>query len=143
MEYGIWFGFFIVFLLIELATQGLVSAWFSIGSLAAGIAALLGANIPIQILVFVATTTVVLILLKPLAARFLNKRDIKKTNVSAVIGKKGVVITEIDNLHGKGLIEIGSVQWTARSEDDTIIPVDSIVEVTQIKGVKAIVKLVK
>ena len=48
----IWIGLFIILLIIEVFTVGLTTIWFAIGALAAAGANTLGANLTIQIIVF-------------------------------------------------------------------------------------------
>ncbi len=55
-------------------------------------------------------------------------------------GKHAVVTKEINNIKGEGQIILNGLEWTARSEDDEVIPVDTEVEVVEIKGVKAFVR---
>lgn len=52
MEIAIWLGLLVLFGILEAATVALVSLWFMAGSLAALIAALCGAGLPVQVGVF-------------------------------------------------------------------------------------------
>ena len=65
MSYG-WFIVFVVLLFIELATVNLVSIWFAVGSLLAFITTFITDNILIQILVFIISSAIALILTKPI-----------------------------------------------------------------------------
>ena len=59
-------------------------------------------------------------------------------------GKHAIVSKEINNMKEQGQIVLGGIEWIARSiEENTIISVDTEVEVVEIRGVKAIVKPVK
>ena len=76
---------------------------------------------------------------RPLAVRFLNK-DTLKTNVDRVVGMEGVVTEEISNLAGTGKVSLGGNMWTARTENEGgAIPVDAVVTVLRVEGVKLIV----
>lgn len=57
-EIFLWLGLMVVFLIIELATVGLTSIWFSGGALAALLVSLAGAGMVIQIAVFVVISAV-------------------------------------------------------------------------------------
>ena len=57
----IWIGLFIILILIEIFTVGLTTIWFAIGSLAAAAANTLGANLIIQVIVFLAVSVILLI----------------------------------------------------------------------------------
>ena len=72
--------------------------------------------------------------------RYFNKETVQ-TNANSLIGKKAVVIQEIDNLAQTGQVRINDIEWTARSVDDGVkIEKDTIVEIREIQGVKLIVR---
>ena len=109
--------------------------------LVALIAAMCGAGIVIQIVLFLVVSLVLLFFTRPFAVRFLNK-DTLKTNVDRVVGMEGVVTEEISNLAGTGKVSIGGNMWTARTENEGgTIPVDAVVTVLRVEGVKLIVKV--
>ena len=70
--------------------------------------------------------------------------DFKKvsTNSDRNIGKRALVVAEINNKKETGEVKVYSMIWTARSIDDTIIPENSEVIIESIKGVKLIVNKV-
>ena len=136
-----WLIALVVFLVIEAATLGLATIWFAGGALVALIAAMCGAGIVIQIVLFLVVSLVLLFFTRPLAVRFLNK-DTLKTNVDRVVGMEGVVTEEISNLAGTGKVSLGGNVWTARTENEGgTIPVDAVVTVLRVEGVKLIVKV--
>ena len=69
-EIFLWLGLMVVFLIIELATVGLTSIWFSGGALAALLVSLAGAGMVIQIAVFVVVSAVLVIFTRPFAAKY-------------------------------------------------------------------------
>lgn len=136
-----WLIALVVFLVIEAATLGLATIRFAGGALVALIAAMCGAGIVIQIVLFLVVSLVLLFFTRPFAVRFLNK-DTLKTNVDRVVGMEGVVTEEISNLAGTGKVSIGGNMWTARTENEGgTIPVDAVVTVLRVEGVKLIVKV--
>ena len=138
----LWFALMIVFLIVEAATVGLVSAWFAAGSLAAMIAALLDAPMWLQVPVFLVVSAAALALLRPLARKYL-KPKISATNVDAVVGSQGYVTEAVDNLTAAGQVMLGAMPWTARSTDGSPIEKGTLVRVDRIEGVKAYVSPVK
>lgn len=134
-----WFGLMVLFLIFESSTVSLISVWFAAGSLAAMIAALLGAQIWLQAVLFVLVSCILLGSLRPFARRLL-KPGIVKTNADALVGTTGYLLEEADNLRGTGRIKLGGVEWTARSATDGVIPVGSLVKVERIEGVKVFVR---
>lgn len=136
-----WLIALVVFLVIEAATLGLATIWFAGGALVALIAAMCGAGLGIQVASFLVVSLVLLIFTRPFAVRFLSK-DTLKTNVNRVIGMEGVVTEEISNLAGTGKVSLGGNIWTARTENEGgTIPVDAVVAVLRVEGVKLIVKV--
>lgn len=132
-----WLIALVVFLVIEAATLGLATIWFAGGALVALIAAMCGAGI----VLFLVVSLILLFFTRPLAVRFLNK-DTLKTNVDRVVGMEGVVTEEISNLAGTGKVSLGGNMWTARTENEGgTIPVDAVVTVLRVEGVKLIVKV--
>lgn len=127
-----------LFFVLEMITVGFLVFWFGIGALFAMITSFFTDNIIIQTTVFLVTSTVLLFLTKPFVKKF-SRKDTVKTNAYSVIGKTGIVIKEINPAKGVGQIKIGGETWSAKAEE--IIPVGSQVEVLEIDGVKAVVKL--
>ena len=139
MQPLIWLGFLALLLVIEAITAGLTTICFAGGALVAAIACYAGANLTVQILCFLCVSLVLLIFTRPLAMKYFNK-ETTQTNVNSLIGKKAVVIQDIDNLAQTGQVRINDIEWTARSADDEKIGKDTVVTIQEIRGVKLIVK---
>lgn len=140
MQPLIWLGILAVLLLIEAITAGLTTIWFAGGALIAAVASYFGADLIVQLLLFLCVSLVLLIFTRPLALKYFNKKTIQ-TNVNSLIGKKAVVIQDIDNLAQTGKVQINDIEWTARSTDDgKKISKDAIVFIREIHGVKLIVE---
>lgn len=129
-----------IFLIGEILTTGFLLFWFGIGALFAMIVSFFTTNLIIQTIVFLITSIILLFLTKPLVKKFTNVKD-TKTNAFSIIGKKAIVVEDIEPIKGKGQIKIGSETWSAQSENENKITKDTEVEITNIKGVKAIVKI--
>lgn len=130
-----------LFFVGEIFTLGFLIFWFGIGALFAMIVSFFTTNIIIQATVFLITSTIFILATKPLVKKFV---DVKKTNtnVFSIIGKKALVIKDIDPIHSSGQIKLNGEVWSAETENNEIIKEGSEVEVLKINGVKAIVKLV-
>ncbi len=134
-----WLLALILFSVIEGVTVGLTSIWFAAGALGALIAAMLGAHIFLQILIFLALSALALALVRPIAVRLLKPRH-DPTNADRVIGQTALVTEDIDNVEGKGLVVISGQVWSARSEHGVSIPAGTQVRVLRIEGVKVYVE---
>ena len=106
-------------------------------------AALLGAGLVVQIVLFAGVSLVLLAFTRPLAVKYLNHRT-TKTNVDSIVGRHGEVVEEINNLQAQGQVKIDGMPWTARAErEEEIIPAGTVVTVVQVSGVKLIVRAAK
>ena len=134
----IWLILMIVFLMVESQTVTMVSLWFGAGALAALIAALCGAELWLQIVLFFAVSIVLLAALRPLARKYFTPK-ITKTNVDSVIGMQGLVTADINNVTAQGQVKLGAMEWTARSSSGEPIKAGTLVKVDKVEGVKAFV----
>ncbi len=136
----IWIVLLVMLVLVELLTMGLTTIWFAGGSLVGLVLALIGAPLWAQIIAALIVSIVLLLTTRPIAIKYFNK-DRVKTNAESLIGHIAIVMTEIDNLQGVGLVNVGGQEWSAKSDDDNvIIPAGSVVEILSISGVKLIVR---
>lgn len=133
-----WIIAMVVFLVIEAVTVGIVSVWFAIGALFAMVTAMLGANLWVQIAVFLVVSAVTLYFTRPLVKKYVNNK-VEPTNADMLIGKECRVVETIDNLAGTGAVYVDGKTWTARTVDEEIIPEGQLVKAERIEGVKLIV----
>ena len=135
----LWLILLVAFAIVEGVTVSLVSVWFIGGAAAALIAALCGAEVWLQVVLFFGVSIVLLLCLRPLSKRLLKQKKVA-TNADSNIGKEAIVTEEIDNLQGKGAVKIAGVEWSARSEDGSVIEKDTVVRILRIEGVKVCVQ---
>ena len=135
----VWLVLLILFAAFEAATVGLTSIWFAAGALCALITSLFTDNIIIQLIVFLAVSLIALLLIRPLARKYLIPRRVA-TNAYRVIGAEGIVTQAVDNLKATGQVQVSGQVWTARSQqEDVTIPAGERVRVLRIEGVKVFV----
>lgn len=133
-----WLLFAAIFIVSEIITLGLTTIWFAGGAIVAAIAAFAGAGLVVQILLFGIVSVILLVSTRPIARKYFDSKT-QKTNVEALIEKTANVIEEVNNQQGTGKATINGMEWTARSEDDTIvIPAGTLAIVKRIEGVKLI-----
>lgn len=136
----IWIVIAIVLAIIEIATMGLTTIWFTVGALVALIAAWLNLHYIVQIVLFFVSSIVFLLLTRPLVVKYLKIGSVK-TNVDSLIGKCGIVVADISE-HQYGQVKINGQIWTARAAGDDHIASNQEVIVTSIEGVKLVVSQV-
>ena len=138
-----WTVLMVVFLVVEgVCPFHLVSIWFAVGALAAGIVAMFHGGLWLQITVFFLVSCALLAAMLPLVKKFIKPR-IVKTNVESVVGTEGYVTEAIDNIAATGQVKLGGMYWTARSENGKPIEAGQLVKVEKIEGVKVFVTPVK
>ena len=134
----IWLVLMMVFILTEAATVTLVSIWFAAGSVGALIVSLLHGSVGLQMVVFLAVSSLLLAALRPLVRRYVTPK-ITKTNVDSIIGSTGLVTVAIDNVAASGQVKLGAMVWTARSTSGDPIPQGTLIRADRIEGVKVYV----
>lgn len=136
----IWLVVLVALVVIELLTMGLTTVWFAGGALVATLASLLHLPVALQIILFLVTSALLLYFTRPIAVKYFNK-DRVRTNAESLVGRQAIVISEIDNLQGIGQVNVGGMEWSARTRTDGVtLPVGAVVIVFAIDGVKLIVE---
>ena len=136
----VWLALAVVLGVIELSTMGLFTIWFAIGAVASMLAALLGASLLIQLIVFAIVSALSIVVIRPWVKEHVNNKAVK-TNIDAAIGRKLIVKTDIDNLKGTGKVDMEGSTWLAASSDDNVrIAAGEEVVVVKVSGAKLIVE---
>lgn len=113
---------------------GLLSAAALVGAVAAG----LGAPFLIQVLAFVVTAGLGLLVIRPIAVRHMARPGRALDGTDALIGLEATVLEEVTG--ERGLIKLSGEEWSARAYDEQLaIPPGSRVNVMEIEGATAIV----
>lgn len=129
-----------IFIVMEIISMGLTSIWFAGGAFVAAIASLCGANLIVQIVLFLAVAIALFAFTRPWAKKFLDTKT-EKTNAEALVGQNAVVLEEINNLKSSGRVKINGMEWSARAKDDSVvIPEGFVAHIIEIQGVKLIVE---
>lgn len=131
-----------VFVIGEVLTSGFLIFWLGLGSLIAMAVSFITDNIIIQTTVFLISSVILILATKPLVKKFANTETVK-TNVSSIIGKKGLVTKDINSINSTGQVKVDGELWSAIGENDMEISKGTEVEVVEIKGVKVIVTPIK
>lgn len=135
-----WLIVLVVLVVIELLTMGLTTIWFAGGALVATIAAVFNTPFFVQVILFLVVSVVLLFFTRPLAVKYFNK-DRVRTNAESLVGRQAIVISEIDNLQGIGQVNVGGMEWSARTRIDGVrLPVGTVTTILGINGVKLIVE---
>lgn len=133
-----WTILFLLTIIIETVTMGLVSIWFSAGALVALVSAAFGVIFPVQLAIFFIVSGLLLVILFPFVRNKIKLR-ISPTNADRIIGEDAIVTEAIDPISGSGQIRVLGRIWSAKTLDNVVIEVGEKVVVNSIAGVKAVV----
>lgn len=139
----IWVIIALISFIIEIFTSGFAIACLSVGGLAAAVASAF--NIPLiwQIVVFAVFTLLAFIFVRPAVQKYFFKSSPgKKTNVDALVGKRGRVSSDIDPAVGYGRVAIDGDDWKAVSADGNLIGKGQTVEVVSVDSIILTVKTI-
>lgn len=124
----------------EMHTGGFFLAPFALGALVAALVSVAGVGLPLALVLFLLTSMLVLLTLRPYARRHRRLPPSIRTGAAALVGRNAVVLERIANHEGVGCVRIDGEVWTARSYDeDEVIPVGDRVQVVEIRGATALV----
>jgi membrane protein implicated in regulation of membrane protease activity len=126
---------------IEATTVSFVALYFGVGALVSAMAAALGANLAVQLLVFSVVSVAALLSTRKMVTRSLQRVPVVKSNVDSLVGRRGVVTVPITAAAGRGQVRVGTEFWTARPymEDTADIEQGTPVEILAVEGVTALV----
>lgn len=124
---------------LEILTLDLVLLMFAAGAVAALVASALGGDIVVQVLTFAATSTVMLVFLRPYLLRNLRSRTpLVETNAAANVGRTALTLSEVTDRGG--LVKLAGEQWSARTDvGGLVLAADTTVRVVRIDGATAVV----
>lgn len=147
LEYALsilWLVVLVLAIIFEVRTSDVVAVWFMP---AAAVALLISfftkddplGNFAIQLAAFALVSVVSFLIFKIAFNKKVKKMKRGKTNLTALIGERCLVIEDISNIHSKGSVNLKGAIWSARSVDENdVVEEGTIVVVERIDGVKLI-----
>lgn len=135
----IWLGAALALGVVEMMIVDLIFLMFAGGALAAMVAALLGAPIAVQFVVFALVSVVLLFAVRPAAIDWMERSNPHTlTNAQALVGKSARTVLDVTNTGGR--VKLQGEVWTARTaRPGDVIPAGTDVVVTAIDGAIAVV----
>lgn len=134
----VWLIIGIVSAVLEIFVPGIFFIAFGIAGVLTSPLSLLGFPIWVQIIIFAIFSFLSYLLMRKMYLK-LTAKDTVETNVYALVGKKGIVVTAIKP-NKRGYVKIGGEEWSALSEDNQEILKGKEIEIVSIDGNKVIVK---
>lgn len=131
----LWLLVIIVLSIIEASTANLVCIWYIVSAILTLIVSLFIDNTLIEFAIFVLTGTILLLTTKNFIKNKLVSKE--KTNLDRIIGARGVVTEDIEDLV-IGEVLVDGKKWSAIS--DKPIKKGEKVKIVKIEGVKLVVE---
>ncbi len=133
----IWVIIALFFFILEIFTTGFAVACFSVGAIAAAIAAGLGLGLAWQLILFSLLTFLAFVTVRPLVLKhfYQSEEAQRKSNVDALIGRSARVTEEINNSERKGRVAIDGDDWRAVSACNRIISAGENVTVKKVDSI--------
>ncbi|MBQ7872676.1 MAG: NfeD family protein [Clostridia bacterium] len=145
VEYALcllWLVVLVVCIIFEVRTSDVVTVWFMP---AAAVALLISffakeeSDFWIQFAAFALVSIVSFLIFKIAFNKKVKKMKRGKTNLTALIGERCLVVEDISNIHSKGTVNLKGAIWSARSTDENdVVEEGTIVVVERIDGVKLV-----
>lgn len=136
-----WAAVAILCITIELLTTNLITIWFALGSI---VALIIGAFDIIwywQIVIFLTTTIITLIIGYPLLKKYIHHKSAFKTNLDALINQKAVMLNDYQsNDKNLGIAKLDGKTWTVINSNNEQFKKNEEVLVCAIVGVKLVIK---
>jgi membrane protein implicated in regulation of membrane protease activity len=126
----VWLIVGILFVIVEIFTQGFAVICFTFGCVAAAICAALDTEFLYQMIAFGALSLLAFVLVRPVILKYFAKsaKD-TKTNTDALIGRRVFVSETIDPENRTGYVTVDGEEWKAISDTNEIIEKGTMVEI--------------
>lgn len=129
-----WLIILIICLVIEFIRIELIGACAAAGALTGLIVCLFDLGTVIQILAAAAVTGFLFVVVRPVAMKYVMRARRERERM-AFEGCDAIVTCRIDNAEGRGVIRIGSKNWSARSNrPNAVINEGEVVTVVNMRG---------
>ena len=141
----LWFILGVALIVAEVFTLGFVLLWFGIGAIAAALAAILGFDTAIQIVVFAIVSAGLTAMSRTLFSQYFatGGGDNRKMGIDSLPGQIGTVTAASRGSLNEGAVKVFGSIWTAFPIDsDTVLTDGEKVEVVEVRGSSIYVKRV-
>jgi membrane protein implicated in regulation of membrane protease activity len=137
-----WLVLILVFIIVEMLTLDFVFLMIAVGSVGGLVSGLFGAEWWVQLLIAAALSVLLIFTIRPPLLRLLKRGgDPAKSNVDALIGMSGAVVSTVSRTSGLVKLAVGET-WTSRLAPGTapadLTPGEHVV-VVAIEGATAVV----
>jgi membrane protein implicated in regulation of membrane protease activity len=142
----LWFILGVLFIVAEIFTSGFVLLWFGVGALVAGLIAVLGLGLPLQVVAFLGVSIALTVASRTIFERVLMRgspgRELK-TGMELLPGRMGVVVTSSEGPLREGAVRVFGATWRAfPAEGDGPLREGERVQIDRVDGASVYVRKV-
>jgi membrane protein implicated in regulation of membrane protease activity len=123
---------------LEIVMPGFVLLPFGLGAAVAALAGALGADVAVQVVVFLLASFAFFLGLRPLARR-LNAAGPSGIGAERLVGATGTVLDAIAP-HDVGLVRIDREEWRAEADAEAALAPGTQIEVIEVRGTRVVVR---
>lgn len=127
--------FAIVCVIIEIFSPLFIFASFAVGLLFTSYGSYMEFSYTNQIYGFVIGSVLSFVLVRPIFQKYAYNKDSRRMNQEIMIGRNGIVVSEINNNLNKGSVKIDGVNWKAYSVNGDIIKENESIKVVEIDSI--------
>ena len=136
---AIWLLLCALCLVMEMFTVSFLLFFPGVGAFLAFLVSLVSDSGALQISIFVISSTLMIIFIRPIIAKLFKSKTVA-TNSSSLIGKTGIVLKDIEGTDVVGQVKVAGEVWSAVCDEKSKFKKDSKIIVNSIEGVKLVVK---
>ena len=139
----IWASAALLFVILEIFTNGFAVACFSFGAVAAAVCDACALSLLWQFFAFAVVSALALWFVRPMVMKLFYGKKEEVTNVDAILGRQGRVSEKIDPSTGRGRVALDGDDWKAVSSDGSVIEKGENVEIINRDSVIVTVKKIQ
>ncbi|APT72688.1 hypothetical protein BG95_07415 [Thermosipho sp. 1063] len=133
-----WIVLGLILMVMEILIPTFFIFWFGVGALVSSLVAYFIGNTIWELVVFIVVSGILVVFTRPLVDKITGEQT-RKINIDDIIGKKALVLEDIDNKSGKGIIKVNGDTWRAFSKEDEIIEKGKYVKILKVEGAHLVV----
>jgi membrane protein implicated in regulation of membrane protease activity len=137
----LWLGVAIAFAVGEMLTLAFYAVFITVGALAAALAAALGFDLPVQVIVFAVASILGVFAARPPLMHYLERRHAPDvlSGAQGMIGQDAMVVDDIRSRHEPGHVRVMGENWPAVPEDGAAIPAGTTIRIVGLRQATLVV----
>lgn len=138
----VWITVALVFAIVEVASVALFAGFVALGALGAAVAAFVGGDVPVQVIVFALVSILGIAAVRAPLVGYLRARHVPgmASGAAGMIGQTALVVDPIGGPHHRGHVRIAGEDWPALAWDGQPVAAGTPVRVVDIHRATLVVE---